>query len=344
MRIAWIVSAQSLQSTPAGLHSRIASYRYRMIIPATELKKRGHEVVAIGVSSAAGGYEYAVKQLQRADVVVFGKMWDLALQARLIDAVRKRAIGAVVDVCDDHFGTHASGLSYGSVAASGDAVSVSSSRLAARVAEVTGCAASVIVDPFEGAWGAPKWAPGAILNVLWFGHESNLIGLDKALGGIARSGIALRLVVVTTGIPAVLEWCRKVSAGLSPDIRLEFREWSLETTAQSLRECDMVLLPIDLERKFSLSKGPNRIVEALWAGRFVAAHPLPAYEEFAEWAWVGEEIAAGIGWALNHSAEIVDRIERAQEYIRPKFSPRSVAEAWDELLTTVHERRRSRID
>ena len=32
MRIAWIVSAQFLQSTPGGLYSRIASYRYRMMI------------------------------------------------------------------------------------------------------------------------------------------------------------------------------------------------------------------------------------------------------------------------------------------------------------------------
>ena len=335
MRIAWIVSAQFLQSTPGGLYSRIASYRYRMIIPAVELKKRGHQVIAIGVSSAAGGYEYAVQQLQHADVVVFGKMWDLALQARLLDAARKANIGAVVDVCDDYFAGNPAGKFYASVVARGDAISVASRFLAARVAAETGRSASVIVDPCDGALGAPKWAPGARLEAVWFGAESNLIGLDKALGGIAASGIALRLVLVTAGTPEVLEWVRKTSAALPASIRLEFREWSLEATAQALRECDIVVLPIDLEREFSLSKGPNRMVEALWAGRFVAAHPLPAYEEFGEWGWVGGDIAAGLDWAITHPAEIVGRIARAQDYIGARFSAKSVAEAWDNLLTDV---------
>lgn len=344
MRIAWIVSAQFLQSTPDGLYSRLASYRYRMIIPAKELKKRGHEVLAIGVSSAAGGYEYAVQQLQHADVVVFGKMLELTLQARLLDAARKANIGAVVDVCDDYFAGSPAGQFYASVVASGDAVSVASRVLAARVAAVTGRSASVIVDPCDGALGAPKWAPGATLEAVWFGHETNLIGLDKALGGIAASGIALRLVIVTAGTPEVLEWVRKSSAALPAGIRLEFREWSLEATAQALGDCDIVVLPIDLERKFSLSKGPNRMVEALWAGRFVVAHPLPAYEEFGEWAWVGGDIAAGLDWAIKHPAEIVGRIAHAQDYIGARFTAQSVAEAWENLLSDVLARHTSRIN
>ncbi len=344
MRIAWVVSAQFLQSTPGGLYSRLASYRYRMIIPAVELKKRGHQVIAIGVSSAAGGYEYAVQQLQHTDVVVFGKMWDLALQARLLDAARKINLGAVVDVCDDYFAGNPAGQFYASVVASGDAISVASRFLAARVAAVTGRSATVIVDPCDGALGAPKWAPGARLEAVWFGHETNLIGLAKALGGIAASGIALRLVLVTAGVPEVLEWYRKSSAALPASIRLEFREWSLEATAQALGECDIVVLPIDLERKFSLSTGPNRLVVALWAGRFGAAHPLPAYEEFGEWGWVGGDIAAGLDWAIKHPSEIAGRIAHAQDYIGARYTAQSVAEAWDKLLTDVQALRTSRIN
>jgi glycosyltransferase involved in cell wall biosynthesis len=343
MRIAWIVSAQHLETTSAGLYSSIASYRYRMIIPAKELKRRGHRVIAVGASPAAGGYEYAAQQLRDADVVVFGKMAEWDLQARLVDAARKAGIGVVVDVCDDYFTDDPAGASYRSVVESGEAVTVSSSVLAARVAETTGRHATVIVDPYEGAPGAPKWAPGARIEAAWFGHQSNLVGLDRSLDSLAASGIPMRLVVVTRAMPEVLDWHRRTRAEVAPAIELDFLEWSLEATARALADCNVVLLPVDRAQSFFLSKGANRVVESFRAGRFVLAHPLPAYEEFGRWAWLGEDIAAGLDWAVKNSSGIVGRIAQAQAYIAAKFSPQRVAEAWDAVLTEVQARRASRI-
>jgi hypothetical protein len=343
MRIAWIVSAQYLETTSAGLYSSIASYRYRMILPAKELKKRGHEVFAIGASTAAGGFEYAVQQLRDADVAVFGKMADLPLQVRLVEAAREAGIGTVVDVCDDIFADDPIGDPFRAVVAGGDAVSVSSRFLAARVAEATGQQATVIVDPFEGARGAPRWMPGARIQAVWFGQARNLIGLDRSLDRIVASGLPMRLVVVTSGEPEVLDWHRRTRAAVAPVIELEFLEWSLEATARALADGDVVLLPVDRTQRFFLSKGANRVVESFRAGRFVLAHPLPAYEEFGRWAWLGEDIAVGLDWAVKNSSGIVGRIAQAQEYIAAKFSPQRVADAWEAVLTEVQARRASRI-
>ena len=336
MRIAWVVSAQHLESTPRGLYSSVASYRYRMIIPATELKKRGHQVAAIGASPAAGGYEYAVQQLQDLDVVVFGKMTDsMELQARLVSAAREAGIRVVVDVCDDHFADDAIGERYRTVVASADAVSVSSGFLAERIAGMTGRSATVIKDSYEGARGAPRWAPGSQVEALWFGHPRNLEGLARSLGVIAGSGIRMRLVVVTGGTPEVLDWHGRVRTAVKRNIDLEFREWSLEATAQALQASDVVLLPIDRENRFSLSKGPDRVVESLWAGRLVLAHPIPAYEEFSAWAWIGEDLMEGLRWAIDHRSEVVARIARAQEFIGARYSPQVIAERWESFCAEV---------
>jgi len=336
MHIAWVVSAQYLESTAGGLYSKVASYRYRMIIPATELKKRGHQVAAIGASAAAGGYEYAVQQLQDLDVVVFGKMTDsLELQARLADAARDAGIRVVVDVCDDHFSNDAIGERYRAVVASADAVSVSSGFLAERIAEMTGRSATVIKDSYEGSRGTPKWKPGPQVEAVWFGHPLNLQGLAKSLGAFAGSGVRMRLVVVTGGTPEVIDWHGRVSTAVRRNIHLEFREWSLEATAQALQACDVVLIPIDRENPFSLSKGPDRVVESLWAGRLVLAHPIPAYEEFSAWAWIGEDLMGGLRWAIDHPAEVVERVARAQEYIGARFSPQVIAEGWESLCAEL---------
>lgn len=342
MRIAWIVSAQPLQMTPGGFSSSFASYRYRAIIPAKGLKKRGHQVFSIAVSPAAGGLEHAMQQLQGADVAVFGKMVDLPLQIRLVKAARESGVGTVVDICDDHFSDGPAGDTYRAVAASGDAISVSSRFLAARIAQATGQQSTVIKDPFEGVRGEPKWMPGTRIVATWFGHPMNMTGLAKSFDKIEASGIPMRLVVVTRGDREVIEWCRRASARAAANIDLEFREWSLKATARALQECDLVLLPIHAENRFFLSKGPNRVVESLWAGRFVVAHRLPAYEDFGEWAWVGDDIAAGLDWTIKHSPEIVGRITRAQDYIADRYSPESVATAWDDLLTQINMRRTSR--
>jgi hypothetical protein len=70
---------------------------------------------------------------------------------------------------------------------------------------------------------------------------------------------------------------------------------------------------------------------------------LPAYEEFGRWAWLGEDIAAGLDWAVKNSSGIVGRIAQAQEYIAAHFSPQRVAEAWEAVLTEVQAQRASRI-
>jgi glycosyltransferase involved in cell wall biosynthesis len=339
MRIAWIADPNLLEFTADDMGSRLASYRYRMLIPRGVLQQLGHGVKVIALGAGPFGLGQAVEDMQGADVAIFGKTSHWELNERLLAAARISNVATVADFCDDYFGhNHRMGEHFRVMALQSDAISVSTPFLAKRVTEVTSRDATVIADPYEGPKGAPKWAPGRQLQVLWFGHYLNFPGLQKSLDAILSAGMPMRVVVMTMNKPDVVEWC---AANSSPaqGCAVEFREWSLAATWQALRDCDVTVLPIDRTQPMNLSKGPNRVVESLWAGRFAVANPVPAYEEFGAWAWVGNEISAGLRWAVENPADVVERIKRAQKDILHRFSPQAIARSWEKLLKSARHGR-----
>jgi hypothetical protein len=258
----------------------------------------------------------------------------------MMEEARRLGVRTVVDICDVFHDKYYA-ESYRTALTSADAVTAASTPLAKAVMDATGRQATVISDPYEGARGTPRWNPGGKLVVTWFGNVINLPGLDHALGRLLALRIPIRLIVVTELAQTVLAWERFRRPELAPSIDLELREWSVEATAGALQECDAVLLPVEPGHSFYQAKGPDRMVEALWAGRCVAAHPIPAYEEFRDWAWVGEDIAAGLASAFSNPAAVVGRIAAAQEYISARYSPAAVAASWASLLSTLDKGRQS---
>ena len=334
MRIAWVVNDAVIEPTPAGLYSYMASYRYRVLIPAVELNRSGLQATVVAVSPDPRSIERVRQPLQGMDVAVFSKLFSATpVQPMLMQVAREAGVRTVIDICDD-FGDKPYAAQYRESVKAADTVSASSAFLAGRIAEMTGRQATVILDPYEGERGEPRWAPRARLEALWFGNVTNLSGLELSLLPLWESRIPMHLVVVTRLAGSVRDWAQLRGPALAPVIDLELREWSLEVTADALRACDVVLLPIDLDTRYYSSKGPNRMVEALWAGRFVVAQPLPAYEEFREWAWIGDNLAEGLAWARAHPAEVVQRIAAAQAHISRRYAPRVVAGTWRDLLAS----------
>jgi glycosyltransferase involved in cell wall biosynthesis len=102
-----------------------------------------------------------------------------------------------------------------------------------------------------------------------------------------------------------------------------------------LRDCDLCVIPVDVANRAKSVKSANRLVEALRAGRFVVASPLPAYREFSESALVGEDIAQGIAWAVDHPAEVAARIRAGQLMVEQYYSPAAIAQQWLQTLASL---------
>ena len=117
-----------------------------------------------------------------------------------------------------------------------------------------------------------------------------------------------------------------------PGFELVFTAWSLQSTEAAIERSDVVLLPQEHATAWGRVKSHNRIVSAIRGGRLAVASPVPAYQELASFAWVGEDLAAGVRWALAQPEEAAARVAVGQMYVESRFAPQAVGRRWAEAL------------
>jgi glycosyltransferase involved in cell wall biosynthesis len=311
MRSVW-VSFAPLRKTPAGLTSDLASVRYRLTLPAQAIA--GSKVTHLGAGAKRATL---LERFDGADAAVFGKVFDAALAPvalELIAALRQRGVKVVADYCDDHFAHPALGPVYRAMAEAVDQIVASTPGLAEVVKSQTATPVAVISDPVEGKRGEPRASVRTPGRLLWFGHPLNLDTL--------RFGVPDCLLTVMTAPGHGAE-----------RLGHRFRAWSTAALFEELRECDAVIIPSNPHDPRKAVKSPNRFTEALWAGRFVIAHPLPSYEALASYGWVGEDLGEGLKWLIAHPGEAAERIRRGQDWVAQHCSPQAIGAAWLEIAS-----------
>lgn len=349
MRYTWIVQDAGDGS------SDIGSSRYRAHIPARELRAAGADAAVLPLDEALA----RAAELQ--GVVVLQKL----LPAGAGYAERYRALlerlpaqcRLVLDVNDDHFHLADFARFYEGARPRAQGWIVSTEQLARRLRNVLGVKAGIVPDPYEGALAPPRpplgWlartlmgsldrvlkdgVQSAHMSLLWFGYPSNLGGLQDALEDLAGAAqvASLHIDCVTRREPAVEEWMATMNAHFSPRVQLGLHAWSPETMRERLAACDLVIIPARLDEPGKLAKSANRLLEGLVAGKFVVAHPVPAYLEFQEHAWIGERLSQGIAWAAAHPRKAVQRIRSGQRLAAARYSPAAIARRWGEALERV---------
>lgn len=185
--------------------------------------------------------------------------------------------------------------------------------------------------------GAPAFAPGARVKLLWFGGLTNLDSVLMMMAALVPFAAerALDLHLVTAPAPELVAACAEWHRKLAPRIALRLTPWSLDATWAALAAADLVAIPTDRHLAGGPGrtvKSPNRMVEALRAGRFPLAHPIPAYQELGAYGWVDDDLIMGLGWALAHPEAVRARIAAGQAAIAARFAPEVVARSWAAAL------------
>ncbi|HSA88794.1 MAG TPA: hypothetical protein VLF42_02735 [Burkholderiales bacterium] len=311
MRVVW-VSFAPLRKTAAGYTSDVASVRYRLTLPAQATP--GSKLTHIGPGA---NRRTLLERFAGADAVVLGKLFDRSLvppALELAAELRKRGVKVIADYCDDHFLHPALGPGYRALANAVDAVVASTPGLAEVLRLQTPVPVSVVTDPVEGERGEPSAALAQPVRLLWFGHPLNLDTLPLGLSQLEKVNFSLTIVT---------------SPGAGAEtLGQRFRAWSAAAVFEELRRCDAVVIPSNPHDPRKAVKSPNRFTESLWAGRFVVAHPLPAYEPLADYGWVGEHLGDGVAWLLGHFDEARERVRAGQEVVAREFSPEAIGRAW----------------
>jgi glycosyltransferase involved in cell wall biosynthesis len=365
MRCTWIYYNDSVASVGGRWSSDTASVRYRLLIPVQALQGLGHEIDLVNVGTDT---TFDAIDPVAGDVIVLSKIFvpsmdDFAavsaLSLQLVRAAKARGQRVVADMSDHHFDHQVYGAYFRTLVQEADLVVASTSSMADSVRQHTASPVHVISDPYEGIrqparFTAPTRRGGRLvsqvfrtvigagrtprrLHLLWFGHGTNLdtlVGLVPDLMRLAGR-YALELQVVTASKTGADRLCEELDRAYAPLCRFSFSEWSVETTQQALRDCDVVVIPSRSNDTGKAVKSPNRMIESVWAGRYVAAHPVPSYREFAPYSYVGDDIVKGIEAAVAAPRRTRRKIEAGQRHIAEHYAPAAIGRQWEAVLTSA---------
>jgi len=329
MRILF-VSMAAVEQGPAGPTSQFASTRYRVLMPANQLDRLGHQVQI--ATLPPGPVPPAFMQLA-CDVVVFSKSFRPEHEP-LVEAMRARGTKVVADYCDDHFAHPEYGPWHLKLARRADQVVVSTEAMAAVIRRHAGRDPVVITDPVEGRRGEPRFEPRLpALRIAWFGYMGNALGIAQRIGEIEALArrMPVHLTVVTTPHKAVEAMIADIVSRDPARIGVSFVPWSIESTWKAIEACDLVWIPV-VDKEQSLVKSPNRLIESVWAGRFVVADAMPGYQPWADVVAVGTGLETGVMEALADPARVVANLREAQRRVAREHSGYVVGRRWAAAL------------
>lgn len=245
------------------------------------------------------GFEY---KLGRGDITICPKF-----SVRISEAKAMRDDTVLLwDVCDDHFDTEKVGDYYRQMARVAHVVTCTTDVLRDRIYKETGVEAFVISDPLEFERKEPRVTDPQ--KLLWHGHKINLpplLELDLNDYDV--------MVISNLDEEWVLPWSEKnVQMGL---------EW-----------CDAMIIPVEKGIAHRVAKSPNRMTEAINAGRFVIANDIPSYKDYG--MWLGD-IHEGLNWLKHNQQEALRRLKAAQRIVQERHHPKVIAQDWAKLFDYI---------
>lgn len=195
----------------------------------------------------------------------------------------------------------------------------------------------VVGDPIEVQHQPARFAPGETLKLLWYGTL-------RAHGPVMQKFFATDLPAIAAATPVDVHMvCEAVpddvqAAVLGPFHRaanVRFTEWSVAALERALTECDIVVLPFALDSMSAVGKSNNRALQALYAGRFVAAHPIESYLEVGSFCGLDVSLPRIILAARANPAAALDMLQRGQSYVAERYTPAAIGGQWLAMIRNV---------
>lgn len=318
------------------LASHLASTRLRTGVAATAWQRVGHRNVFLAPDDAA-----AVVRTDFASVrlCIVGKLFlDVRPADWLATCVRAKESGArlILDICDYPFAQKPPDVVrfYEEALRLADAVTVNSGRMAELMSQHTAQVPQVIEDAILAAPRRPEFAPGKVLELLWFGHINNARYLERMMDALIAYSAKqrCRLTIVTEPGQGIEQAVRRITESYAPRLEARFAPWSLDATRIALRQCDLVLIPGDPADPLKSGVSSNRLAEVLQSGRLPVASPLASYLPFGESAWLGDDLVAGITWAMANRGDALVRIRRGQAQVMERLAQEAIGNQWCRLF------------
>ena len=308
-----------------------------------KIKRASHRLRGELISNALSEHGYDSKilkdwnEVDKNTIVIF-------LKHTLPESIiRAKSLGAftVYDLCDNKFDEEET---YHLCCAAADIVSANSENMKISIKENTGKDSIVMPDPFERPKLDPKFSPGKDIKLLWFGSQSSLglfplvevwERLEKELVNynftmIMSKPDRLRNKMIKRKDAGIIDSCINFN-------KIQMHDWDWDLQGQFLKECDIVLIPVNTDNYRTITKSANRVIDSLISGRFVVTSPLESYLEFKDYTWQGDYIE-GIKWSLANPDQVIDKIAKGQQYVEQNYSAKILSNKFIEDISYAIKR------
>lgn len=285
----------------------LASHRMRVALP-TELLNVSSEVVEVIINP---------KALEGVSVNVFNKHFDAIGNITSAQSGKQKGFYSVFDICDDHF-DRAHGDYYKKMCEISDYITCNSRNMQTRIKEVTGKNARVIPDPITFPIDKPLTFSGMEKRIkkigdpqlLWYGHSSNAGALKPWLDHLHNVTVICDAAIAHP--------------------KVTFEGWRPGLVERSAKHFDIVLVP-STTHPWSKCKSPNRVVDALAAGKFIITDNKEIYREFLDFVYFidsPKDLTKAIKFWKENPRKVSQMVSKGQKYVLKNFKNEVILDSW----------------
>ena len=273
-------------------------------------------------------------------VLWVGKIWagDVVSRSRVwldqIQRLREGGSKVIIDYTDHHLGFDSPMTPfYRAAVAFADLLVTPSASMANLVGPYIKARVEVVEEPLEVAVQPPRQVLVAppVRRVLWFGHSTNVPYLLSFLDRWPEDSPEVEMAVLSnsSGLKMVENHRFRTSARIT----LKLTQWSVGTTLEVARSCDLCIIPSDPANPNQCGASANRLVTAIALGLPVAADSLASYVELGA-AFVDIR-SPEFNELLRDPFTEATKTQLLQNRISARFCRASITESWTRIFTIL---------
>ena len=327
-----------------------ASYRFRAHVPLRGMRP--------GKDGILGYVEHAKED----DIVILGK------KARIQDIayLKGKGITTVFDICDNKWkiksGPNAQNwinkvvVPFEYMIKNSDRLSTSTPYLQNLIWLKAGRRATIIPDPTERKRKEPKFNPGDVVEVLWYGNSKHFgkINWEALVNTLKKIG-KFEIHTITDRTKRWIDMYH----GLINTGDIHIHEYTYNKQYQLMKECDIVFMmtsPVGFDSNEIKGKSPNRILDAIQMGKPVITnatiYSYNSFRPFVYWmlpfrknamtnsegydyTFGPDEWETAFNFVLNNKDEMTKRITEGQKYIDNFHTPEVIGRKWLDLRKDI---------
>ncbi len=266
------------------------------------------------------------------DVLIIGKLKSTGDQSVhfWIDKVKlakQNGAKIVIDYTDNYLDQHDSKFYkpfYDALISLTDRAVTSSNWLKLNLKKYFNGQIEIIEDAIEVPIFKPHSCKKDMINILWFGHASNLKYLIKFIEQ-SKAFKALTNIYALTNEQGIA-MANQSKVDIPKNLNVYLGIWSIDAMINTAKFSDLCIIPSDLtdERKAGVSS--NRLITSLALGLPTAADKLDSYNEFDN--YFIDIRSKKFEDLMEKPDHFHGQVLKAQEKIIPNFTQKAISQKW----------------